>query len=299
MIYYFLPDSGIFGGVKVACQFAGLLHQLGVPAAVVLPGGKAPQWFSCQTAVWAEEQIWPLLRPSDWLMITWPPDYHRLQGLPSPLICHCQGTDDRMEPIFADRKVLLLTCWQQAASFVLEHFNRSSVEVGIAISDCFFWDGGLKFDCLVAYMPRRGFPNVRKCLRKCSRLDFMPLDGLPETDVARKLKQAGVFLATALDEQFGLPALEAMAAGCVVLSVPVKGGMEYLKSGDNCYVVEPEQMAECLRWITQPKNRELRARIRARAAATAMGYRVSLQRERLSQLLRGELSWLKHRLQRA
>jgi glycosyltransferase involved in cell wall biosynthesis len=202
-----------------------------------------------------------------------------------------------MEPIFADQKVPLLTCWQQAASFVLEHFKRSSVGVGIAISDCFFWDGGLKYDCLVAYMPRRGFPNVRKCLRKCSSLDFMPLDGLPETDVARKLKQAGIFLATALDEQFGLPALEAMAAGCVVLSVPVKGGMEYLINGENCFVVEPEQMAECLQWIAQPENQGLRARIRARAVATAMGYRVSLQRERLAQLLRGELSWLMPQLQ--
>jgi glycosyltransferase involved in cell wall biosynthesis len=299
MIYYFLPDSGIFGGVKVACQFADLLHRLGVPASVVLPGGKAPQWFPCQAAVWGEEQVRPSLSPSDWLMITWPPDYHRLQGLPAPLICHCQGTDELMDPIFADHRVPVLTCWQQATNYVVEHFGRSSVEVGIAISDCFFWDGGLKFDTLVSFMPRRGFPNVRKCLRRCPRLDFMPLDGLPEGEVARKLKQAGVFLATALGEQFGLPALEAMAAGCVVLSVPVKGGMEYLNNGENCLVVEPEQMAECLEWVTQPENRELRARMRSRAVATAMGYRISLQRERLSQLLRGELSWLRHQVQTA
>jgi glycosyltransferase involved in cell wall biosynthesis len=122
----------------------------------------------------------------------------------------------------------------------------------------------------------------------------MPLEELPEVEVAQKLKQAGIFLATAMGEQFGLPALEAMAAGCVVISLPVKGGMEYLSNGENCFVVEPEQMAECLTWITHEKNRELRAVIRARAVADAMRYRISLQRRRLSHMLQGELSWLNY-----
>lgn len=225
-------------------------------------------------------------------MITWPPDYQRLRERAARLICHCQGTDDRMDVIFADHEVPILTCWEQAAHYVQEKFGRQTVEVGISISDCFYFNGERKEDTLVAYMPRRGFGTARKCMRSNPRLDFQALDGLGEAEVGRRLKRAGIFLATALGEEFGLPALEAMAAGCVVLSVPVKGGMEYLRDGDNCLVVEPDGLPERLRWIARPENALRRAQLRTRALATAQRYRLQRQRRRLAGLLHGELGWL-------
>ena len=64
-----------------------------------------------------------------------------------------------------------------------------------------------------------------------------------------------------------------MAAGCLVLSVPVLGGMDYLRDGDNCLVADPGEMPERLRWIAAPENARLRERIRHRARATAGPYR--------------------------
>ena len=292
MLYYFLPGAGIFGGVKVACQFVDLLGSLGIRAAVALPGAQAPQWFASRAAVLDDAEVLRRLDSSDWLMITWPPDYQRLRDTHARLVCHCQGTDDRMDVIFADPAVPILTCWEQAARYARERFGREIIHVGIAISDCFYFDGCRKEDNLVAYMPRRGFPTVRECIRSNPDLDFLPLDGLAEVEVGRRLKRAGVFLATALGEQFGLPAVEAMAAGCVVLSVPVKGGMEYLRDGDNCLVVDPEEMPTRLCWITRSENAILRAQLRARALATAQQYRLGCQRRRLADLLTGELRWL-------
>ena len=293
MIYYFLPDPGIFGGVKIACQFLSMLISAGVRAVAVLPGGKAPQWFPTAVPVVSDCEARERLTCADWSMITWPPDYERLRSLPGRLICHCQGTDDLMHPIFEDASVPILSCWKQAAEYVKTHFNRETIEVGIAITDAFYYDGSHKQDNLIAYMPRRGYPFVRSCMRRCASQDFKPIDGLGETEVACRLKQAGIFLATAVGEQFGLPALEAMASGCLVISVPVKGGMEFLHDGINCIVTDPEEMPEQLNRIIRPENSGKRAMMRMNALATAQAYRMSLQMRLLNNLLQNELSSLK------
>jgi hypothetical protein len=292
MIYYFVPSSGIFGGVKVACQMVEMLNRLGVRAVIVTPDGQAPHWFSIRAPIVHEAGALEELNSSDWLMITWPPDYHRFRNQTARLVCHCQGTDDRMDPIFADFEVEVLTCWDQATRYVREKFARETTQVGIAISDCFYFDGDRKEDNQVTYMPRRGLRTALRCIFRNPELDFRPLDNLDEEEVASCLKHAGIFLATALGEQFGLPALEAMAAGCVVLSVPVKGGTEYLQNGYNCLVVQPAEMAERLRWITRDENAELRARMRLRAVATAQNYRYERHLKRMRRLIEGELNWL-------
>ncbi len=291
MIYYFLPDRGLFGGVKVGVQLVELLSSLGVRSVAVLPEGKAPLWFKSRAAVVSEEMAWERLSPQDWLMITWPPDYHRLMHR-GRLICHCQGTDALMEPIFADLDVPILTCWDQADEYVRIVHGRSTLPIGIAVSDCFFHDGSSKWDNRVAYMPRRGWEIVKACMQQNDHLDYQPIEGVNELGVARRLMSSGIYLSTSVGEQFGLPALEAMAAGCVVLSVPVKGGMEYLQSGINCLVVQPEEMPGALVWLADPKQAELRRLYRARAVKTALKYHMSEQRKTMMELLRGELHWL-------
>ena len=292
MIYYFLPDPGIFGGVKVACQFMDMLLALGAKGNIVLAQGKAPEWFTTSVPIMNEKEAFERIGPDDWIVITWPPDHQRLQDLPGKMICHCQGTDPLMDPIFADESVPLLTCWQQAEDYVMHKFRRSSIAVGISISNCFYWDGTVKLDNRIAYMPRRGFPLVRRCIRECKDLDFIPLYGLHERKVGEHLKKSGVFLATAVGGQFGLPALEAMAAGCLVISVPVKGGMEYLEDKKNCLMVEPDEMPSKLKWIMEPKNSNLRFQLRSQALTTAYRYRAILQKRHLQKLVRTSLQEL-------
>ncbi len=292
MIYYFLPGSARAGGVKVACQFISMLIKLGARAVMVLPEGIAPQWFASNVPVVSEEQASANIGPQDWIMITWPPDHQRLQQWPGRMVNHCQGTDPLMDPIFADTRIPILTCWAQAAEYVRGKFGRPTIDVGISISPCFYYDGTIKSERRVAYMPRRGAEIAETCIESCQGLDFRYIDGLDETEVASRLKQAGVYLATSVGEQFGLPALEAMAAGCVVISVPVKGGTEYLRDGENCLMVTADSMAERLRWVMAPERAQLRWRLRRNAVATAVEYRMSKQLRKLAALRDAELAWL-------
>ncbi|MGE0592603.1 MAG: glycosyltransferase [Vicinamibacterales bacterium] len=289
MIYYFLPEGGIYGGVKLGCQFVDLLTSLDVPATVVLPGGRAPQWFTGGFAVMDEGTALARLGPDDWAVYSWPPHYERLRTHPARLACHCMGTDPALDPGLSDPAVTVLTCWAQASRYVSATIGRRPVDVGLAISEAFVFDGGVKWDNQVAYMPRRGAQTAAACRRAAPSLAFVAIDRQPEAGVARALKASGLFLATAEGEWFGLPALEAMAAGCVVLSVPVLGGMEYLRDGDTCLVTTPADMPERLRWVTQPAQATLRDRLRTRGVAEACRYLPPPHRRRLEAALAADL----------
>ncbi len=289
MIYYFLPDRGRFGGVKVGAQFVEMLIAAGVPAVLALPGGRAPQWFRLSAPVIDDAAACAAVTAADWVALNWPPDYRRLAGLPGHRVVHCQGTDERMDEILADRDVLVVTCWPQATRYAREGFGRDPIEVGLHVSPCFYADGSPKAENRVAYMPRRGYGLSRACMRACSRLDFVPIYERDEAEVAAVMQAAGIYLATSVGEQFGLPALEAMAAGCVVVSVPVKGGTDYLVDGRNCVIAAPEELPEALRRLTSAATAPQRARLRSAAIATAARYHPALVRRRLAALLAGDL----------
>jgi len=236
MNYYILPGIGIYGGIKVGFQFAELLSSLGTPIAVATPEGSAPRGFSAGIAVLNRRETLARLRPTDVVLFSLPHDFQELKATGARLVFHCQGTDPLILPIIGDREVTLLTCWQQARSFVEDETGRTPIEVGISISDCFFYGGAPKAETTVAYMPRRGADIAEAAMHTVPDLDFIAIQHAAEAVVAARMKHAGYFLATSENEWFGLPALEAMAAGCVVVSVQAIGGSEFLRDGESALV---------------------------------------------------------------
>jgi hypothetical protein len=95
----------------------------------------------------------------------------------------------------------------------------------------------------IAYMPRKNandlqqiqglfrsrFPHLRS-------VPWIAIDEVPQAEVARRLGESAVFLATGYPEGFGLPPLEALASGCLVVGFTGRGGGEYLRHGQNALV---------------------------------------------------------------
>jgi len=292
VIYYFLPTAGIAGGVKVGFQFMEALISLGAPGVVAIPGGEAPQWFTCSVPVVDRGEALERITPQDWAFINWPGDLDALLNSGARLVAHVQGTPV-MERVFAQPDILFLTCWEQASRHIEENYGQKTVLVGISVSECFFGSGEVKLDNEAAYMPRRGLDIATKAAHHLKMLNWRPMDGLEEPQVCRYLQRAGVYLATAMGEQFGLPSLEAMAAGCLVASVPVVGGMEYLRDGYNCLVDEPERLIQRLGEMMHPSRAGERELMRLRAKATAFDYHPYALKRRLAHLLEGPLKGLK------
>lgn len=295
MNYYFLPGTGIFGGIKVGFQFTGMLAEFGVPVVVVTPDGRAARWFDSSVPVLAQADALHRITSDDVILFSLPQDYALLKGTGARLVLHCQGTDPLIDPILADDSVVLLSCWEQAARYMRDRAGRAPIEVGISISRRFFYDGRPKWPDDVAYMSRRGSAIAEAAMSRCAGLRFAAIDGATESETAAAMMRCGYFLATAPGEWFGLPALEAMAAGCVVVSVPVLGGVEYLADGITGIIADPGDIPEALAALTSPEGAERRARLRDAGHAAAHRYTRQRQMSRLRTLLatelRAVLSW--------
>jgi hypothetical protein len=290
VIYYFVPDITIFGGIKVAYQFVDALNLLGVPAVIASPQGKAATWFLSHAAVVDATAAREMFRTEDIAVFSLPHDYETLRKLPGRVFYHCMGTDPLIDPILKDPSVEVLTCWKQAQEYVLSHGVNRPLNVGISISPSFSYAGEPKYEQAVAYMPRRGRELCESVMNTCSSVRYIKIDGMAENEVARVMKSCSIFLATAENEWYGLPALEAMSAGCVVVSVPVRGGMEYLHDGINCRVAGLLEYVGVVAEILSPESMLLRFRLRQNAIATSKTYACSHMINRISRLLNGPLS---------
>lgn len=99
----------------------------------------------------------------------------------------------------------------------------------------------------VAYMPRKREDDslaLIKCLRaspEMKDISFVPIDGLSNTDAAKKIGESLFFLSFSEREGFGLPAAEAMATGSIVIGYSGVGGDEYFNE-DNGYKVPEDNL---------------------------------------------------------
>ena len=126
---------------------------------------------------------------------------------------------------------------------------------------------------------------AERAMKHVRHLRYVPIDNDTEEVCAATLKRSGFFLATAVGEWFGLPALEAMAAGCVVVSVPVVA-MEHLRDGDTACVVEPARLPMVLDDISGEGAGLRRAALRDHGAAMASRYRTALHRRKLENAMK-------------
>jgi glycosyltransferase involved in cell wall biosynthesis len=81
-------------------------------------------------------------------------------------------------------------------------------------------------------------------------IPWIAIDNADEAKVANLLGESAIFLATSLYEGFGLPPLEAMACGCVVVGFHGYGGLEYARP-DNGFWCSEGALIECTRTLAR------------------------------------------------
>jgi glycosyltransferase involved in cell wall biosynthesis len=108
----------------------------------------------------------------------------------------------------------------------------------------------------VAFMPGRNRPELLQLLRILDQRgvldgwELTPIDKMSELEVAQILRSAAVFLALSRQEGFGLPSLEAMASGCVVVGHHGGGGREFLRPGIS-YPIEDGEVLQFARTVEE------------------------------------------------
>ncbi len=144
----------------------------------------------------------------------------------------------------------------------------------------------------IACMPRKHPGDLRR-IEVIFRLlhpeyrsvPFVPIDGEPHSRVAEILAESAVFLATGYPEGFGLPPLEAMACGCLVVGFSGGGGREYMRHGESCWVAADGDVLAAARHLGTAVRAFARgedAGLRARAQRTAEDFSPQAEEEALA-----------------
>ncbi|HEY0836071.1 MAG TPA: glycosyltransferase family 4 protein [Azospirillum sp.] len=154
---------------------------------------------------------------------------------------------------------------------------------------------------LIAYMPRK-MPVEANFLRETfrrrhpryERVPWAALNGIPQTEVAKVLGDAAVFVALGRIEGVGLPPLEAMAAGCLVAGFTGGGGREYatddngLWCGADDWIGCADRIAEAMQLAENPTEETTRRR--DAGFATAGRYDLARMEEELLAFWREEIA---------
>ena len=65
-----------------------------------------------------------------------------------------------------------------------------------------------------------------------------PLQGFMEVEYAKMLRESKIYLSVTIPKGIPTDCMEAMASGCIVVGYAGIGGHQYLKDGENCFLVD-------------------------------------------------------------
>ena len=281
------------GGMRVMFRHVEVLCRAGFNAAIVFPRSAAAlNWFASTAPVlYASKDIG--LTADDWVVI--PEDYPGALAALSRLRCRravfCQNHHYIFNGIaprasWADFGISeVLVSSEAIRDFVTDIFGIAATHIPLSLDHSIFRraDGERKLQ--IAFMPRKGghhIPFIRGILHHLAPdLDdfaWVEIDGRNEREVAGIMQQSAFFLSTSSREGFGLPPIEAMACGALVVGFKGGGGREYATDTNGFWVTDEDAIAlsdrlrELMRsYRNEPDDARWQS-IREEGIATALRY---------------------------
>ncbi len=252
-VFFLPPLSRMSGGLATIYATARDLAGLGREVALCAPGGSAPGLEQAKAEGFA--------------LLPW----EDLHLSPSDLWCVPESWPNALAPgikakarslVYAQSWTYLLTAlpedvhWRQlpvdflAVSVSVAHFLRKVLGVEPlgtlppALAPIFFRENTAPEQPVrIAWMPRKNralaeqiqkIAEARLLLdRRSPALEWVPIRNMEPEEVAETLASCRFFLNTAFPEGFGLPPLEAMAAGCIPVGFTGFGGWDYMRPAND------------------------------------------------------------------
>lgn len=240
--YFMAPDrASATGGVKVMYGIAQALREGGHEARVWQSASASNPDAICANRL--------TLQPGDRIVaveVAPPETRQALQGLPVVVInqghyftigIHADYPDIQAPyPGWPDAVAVVAT-----SEAICEYLQTIKVRTPLfplrLYVDGVFLEQNIPFterERIIAYMPRRRGTELNALINAAKRApdiaswSFLPIDGMSTEAVAAALGTSKVFLHGGQAEGLGLPGIEAMAAGALVIGFPGDGGREFL-----------------------------------------------------------------------
>ena len=309
--WFIVPDDPRpVGGIWAIYQFVDDLVASGISASVVHqePGFRC-RWFASNTPVtWMDDVV---LGMGDVLVV---PEISVTSvaelspGTPMVVLnqnpyltFHNAGLPPTRPPaVLPDNVVSIVTASEDACDYLGLTFPGTRIErVHYGIDTRLFAPPDAPKERAIAYMPRRRLVDIVQVLRILERRGVLdgwrlyPIDGLTREGAAEVIRRSALFLSFSEREGFGLPPLEAMAAGCVVIGFDGGGGREYLRP-ETSFPIENGAIADFVRTVEhviQEWNggERFTARIERASAMIASEYSPARQRQDVVRAFAGAL----------
>ncbi|MDX2020324.1 MAG: glycosyltransferase [Deltaproteobacteria bacterium] len=246
------------GGIRTIYHHVESLVASGREAAVVhFEAGFRPTWFASSAPVMDASGNFDL-RDTDTLVF--PEDFGAalaaLREVPLRKVVFCQNHYHVFEILehnahyrdFGVERILAST--NIIAAFCQRVFGLPTDVVPYALDLNRLTPAPGQRQLQIAYMPRKGPWNLRIARGilhherpDLSGVPWVPIEGKSESETAALLQSSDVYLSTSLREGFGLPPLEAMACGAVVVGFTGGGGNEYARPDNGVWVPDEDPMA--------------------------------------------------------
>ena len=245
--YFMCPDvNQPWGGIRKIYRFVDILNAAGRSATVIHnKAGFRCNWFQNTTPVKAASDI--RFSVGDLLVLPEVYGAHIPRFAPGvPHVVLNQGayltfggsglSPDRWEPVVSNDTIGIVTVSEDSREYLQFSFPDLPIHrIKLGVDKSLFYPPTEGKSRILSYMPGKRIKDhvqVLRILHQRGVLDgwkLAPIHGVSETEAARLLRSSAVFMAFSEQEGFGLPPLEAMASGCVVVGFHGGGGREYFR----------------------------------------------------------------------
>lgn len=242
------------GGVRISHHHVGLLIRNGFDAAILLRQDRPQPFFPADVPI----QIFTAafrFRDDDIFVVPepWGDFLTHLAARPVRKIVFCQNHFYVSYGLGPHRDYsaygveTVFCCGDMIAKFLRTTLGLARVPVvHNAIDHTLFKPGHKRLQ--IAYMPRKMAKEadfIRLVFRlrhpQFAGIPWQPIDMVVEAEVARRLAESAIFLSLSRLEGVGLPPLEAMASGCLVVGFTGGGGLEFARD-DNGFWCPPDDL---------------------------------------------------------
>jgi hypothetical protein len=288
-VYYLTPHfDSPSGGVRSLYRHVDVLNEAGIPAAVVHARRNFRcTWFENSTRVVSSDEV--VLGADDILVV---PEYYAvgLGRLPSDVRIGVRNQGayhsfDWIEPGSGAPGAPYTELASLVAVLCVSRDNQALLELtapGVPITVCRpVVDGSLFHPGPAPARPGLGYVVARRPLEvallehvlHAQRLDWpvVRIQGLPERQVAERMRECAVFVSFSDLDGFGLPPAEAMASGCFVVGYTGGGGTEFFDPSWSAPTTGFRELAETTLAATRRPLDEL-ASLGRRASEHVLGY---------------------------
>jgi Glycosyl transferases group 1 len=248
-LYFVCPDDNTpYGGIRIIYRCVDTLNAAGVSASVVhVKSGFRCTWFENATQIAGASDV--RFATGDLLVL---PEFYK-ENIPHiapgvPHVIFNQNPHDTFpvasrfeaggwEPVTSPDTVGIVANSPYTSEYLRYCFPRLSVDqIMLGINQTIFRPPQKEKQRAIAFMPRKRKKDLSQVLRildlrgALDGWELRPIERMTESETADVLRRSAVFLSLNEREGLGLPPLEAMASGCIV--VGYHGGCGRLYMGD-------------------------------------------------------------------